>query len=114
MRNVNIHHVSSIYGDVEYKSVRDLKGAGALLRTGIFQNLAISFTVLGLPTRMSGTFISIDLDTGAPIDMSSSEHFDRLCGMWFVLGVIHNYSDEVYTNDITAIKIYRYQKIINK
>jgi len=106
---LNTRPVFSLYGDSETSSLRIPDGFHRLLYNGLFQNTCINFTVPGLPIRESGRFIAIDRQSGSP----ANQFDDKACGQWFVINVIHNIVNGVYTNNITAIKIHRYQEIQN-
>ena len=108
--NRNVLPVFSLYGGEEEGQFRQIDGLHELLRIGLFQNTAISFRVLGLPLRQSGFFISIDYPDGAV----KSDYTDRLCGQWFVLSVVHMFEAGIYINEITAVKLYRYDKLDKK
>jgi hypothetical protein len=105
--NYNINPVYSLYGSSADVQSRNPDGLHNLLRTGLFQNTCISFTVPGLTMREPGKFIAIDRPEGS-MDGSFD---DKLCGQWFVINVIHTFSNGAYYNNITAIKIHRFQGI---
>lgn len=72
-----------------------------IYKSFIFDNSAIVFTVLGNPYRKPGTFIAINTDVDTKTDLSSSVQ-----GYWFVIGVKHIFQHEIYTNEITAVKLF--------
>jgi hypothetical protein len=99
----NTRPVFSLHGDNEL--LRQTDGIHKLLRTGLFQNTAINFRTLGLTNREPGRFIAIDKTEG--VEQGSFE--DKFFGQWFVINVRHIIESEIYYNDITAIKIHRFQ-----
>jgi hypothetical protein len=108
--NLSINPVYSLYGNKDTPEIRNPDGFHKLLRTGLFQNTAINFTVPGLTMREPGKFIAIDRPEGTPTgDIASVD--DKLCGQWFVINVVHTISNGAYYNNITAVKIHRYQSI---
>jgi hypothetical protein len=95
----------SLYGSDPI--LRNPEGIHNLLKTGLFQNSCIVFTVPGVTTRKSGRFIGIDLKGGSP----SSVYADKFFGQWFVISVNHVFLKGQYYNVITAVKIHRNQSI---
>lgn len=104
-KKLTINPVYSLYGNSTDKALRFPDGIHNLLRTGLFQNTCINFTVQGLTMREPGTFIAIDRPQGSK-DFTVD---DKLCGQWFVINVIHTISNGAYYNNITAVKMHRYQ-----
>ena len=104
-KKLTINPVYSLYGNSDDKASRFPDGVHNLLRTGLFQNTCINFTVQGLTMREPGTFIAIDRPHGSK-DFTVD---DKLCGQWFVINVIHTISNGAYYNNITAVKMHRYQ-----
>jgi hypothetical protein len=87
--------------------IRQSDGLQKLLWVGIFQNACINFRTLGLPNRNPGQFIAIDKTDG--VDSGAFE--DKFFGQWFVINVKHVFETEMYYNDITAIKIHRFDNL---
>ena len=108
--NFSINPVYSLYGNKDTPEIRNPDGFHKLLRTGLFQNTAINFTVPGLTMREPGKFIAIDRPEGTPTGAIASVD-DKLCGQWFVINVVHTISNGAYYNNITAVKIHRYQSV---
>jgi len=104
-QNKNVRAVFSPYGD--NLLIRQSAGLQKLLYIGLFQNAAINFRVLGLTLREPGRFIAIDRTEG--VDRGDFE--DKFYGQWFVVNVKHIFESEIYYNDITAVKIHRYQEL---
>jgi len=110
LSNSNIAPTFSLYGDNLLEGItttidRNPEGFHRLLKTGLFQNTAINFTVPGLTIRQAGKFIAIDRVNGS----EDSTLDDKLCGQWFVINVMHSFAGGVYYNNITAVKIHRYK-----
>ena len=57
--------------------------------------------------REPGTFIAIDRPEGSKDNTID----DKLCGQWFVINVMHTITNGAYYNNITAVKINRYQPL---
>lgn len=100
---LNTRPVFSLHGDNPL--LRQTDGIHRLLHTGLFQNTAINFRALGLTNREPGRFIAIDKTEG--VEQGSFE--DKFFGQWFVINVRHVIESEIYYNDITAIKLHRFQ-----
>jgi hypothetical protein len=95
----------SLYGDNPL--IRQSAGLQKLLYIGLFQNAAVNFRTLGLTLREPGRFIAIDRTEG--VDTGDFE--DKFYGQWFIVDVKHIFESEIYYNDITAIKIHRFQEL---
>jgi hypothetical protein len=104
---LNTRPTFSLYGDLPL--LRQTEGLHKLLRTGVFFNTAVNFRVLGLTNREPGRFIAIDKTSGA----ESGDFEDKFYGQWFVINVRHIIESEIYYNDITAVKIHRFQPLAN-
>ena len=104
--NTNIKPTFSLYGDEEDFSVRQSDGLKKMLYCGLFQNACINFKTLGLSFREPGRFIAIDKTEG----VDSGDFPDKFYGQWFVINVRHVFESEAYYNDITAVKIYRFDE----
>lgn len=100
---INIFPEFSLYGDDPI--IRQKKGIGDLLYTGLFQNACICFKTLGLPLRQSGTFIGIDKTDGCP----DNDYNNKLYGQYFVARVDHIFEAGTYVNVIYAIKLHRFK-----
>jgi hypothetical protein len=103
----NIEPAFSLYGDDndDDKKLRQLPGIQKLLNLGVFQNAAVNFRTLGLTSREPGCFVAIDKTEG----VTSGDFEDKFFGQWFVLDVKHVFEAGAYYNDITAVKLHRYQ-----
>lgn len=106
-QNKNLTPAFSLYGDSSNDDIimRQLPGIQKLLYLGVFQNACINFRTLGLTHREPGRFIAIDKTQG----VESGPFEDKFFGQWFVINVKHIFETEIYYNDITAIKIHRFQ-----
>ena len=103
-QKVNMFPAFSLHGDNEY--VRQKKGIGNLIYTGLFQNACICFKVLGLTVRESGTFIGVDRIDGS----EDNDYNNKLYGQYFVVKVDHVFEAGAYTNVIWAIKLHRFKE----
>ena len=102
--NKNVNPRFSLAGDNPV--IRQKTGLHRLLYYGLFQNAAINFRTLGLSFREPGRFIAIDKTEG----VEDGDFEDKFYGQWFVINVKHIFESEIYYNDITAIKIHRFQE----
>jgi len=93
----------SLYGDSDQTAIRQTEGIHHLLKLGIFLNTGINFRAKGLSIRQAGVFIGIDKPSG--LQQSTD---DKLLGQYFVIDVKHVFEGEAYYNDITAVKIHRF------
>jgi hypothetical protein len=73
-------------------------------RSFIFDNSAITFRTTGSPYRNPGTFILIN-------DDNTPDGKESPTGYWFVISVKHIFENEIYQNEITAVKFYNKLKI---
>jgi len=104
-KNKNINSNFSCYGDNPL--IRQSNGIQKLLYLGVFQNACINFRSLGLTSRKPGRFIAIDKTDG----VDSGVFEDKFYGQWFVIDVKHIFETELFYNDITAIKIHRFDTL---
>jgi hypothetical protein len=104
-KNKNIVPSFSLNGDDPI--IRQSDGLHKLLWIGVFQNACVNFRTLGLPNRSAGQFIAIDKTEG--VETGAFE--DKFFGQWFVINVKHVFETEFYYNDITAIKIHRFDNL---
>jgi hypothetical protein len=95
----------SLHGDDA--DIRQHTGLTKLLKTGLFLNTAINFRTLGLTSRQAGRFIAIDKTQG----VDPGDFPDKFYGQWFVINVKHIIESEIFYNDITAVKIHRFDKM---
>jgi hypothetical protein len=102
--NRDVHPQFSLHGDDP--DIRQHTGLTKLLKTGIFLNTAINFRTLGLTSRQAGRFIAIDKTQG----VDPGDFPDKFYGQWFIINIKHIIESEIYYNDITAIKIHRFNK----
>ena len=71
-----------------------------ILKSGLFLNQCLNFIVRGSTFRQANVFIGLDRKA-SQIDSNFDE---KLLGQWFVTKVIHQFTADGYTNNITAIK----------
>lgn len=95
----------SLYG--EDPILRQCDGIKKLLYTGLFQNACINFRAPGLTSRQIGRFVAIDRTEG----VESTPFNDKFYGQWFIISLKHIFQGELYYNDITAIKVHRFNKL---
>ena len=69
-----------------------------MLRSFIFDNSSITFKTVGSPYRKPGMFILLNEDK--PDDEAKSAP----TGYWFVISVKHIFENDIYQNEITAVK----------
>jgi hypothetical protein len=105
LKNRSLFPKFSVYGDSDDPASRLPYGLQNLLKTGLFQNTCIVFTVPGLSFREPGRFIGIDRVTGSSNDNPVD---NKLCGQWFVINVKHIIAVGMYYNTITAVKVHRH------
>jgi hypothetical protein len=70
-----------------------------LYKSFIYDNTAVVFRTLGNPYRKPGSFIRIN--GGRQGDKNSSVN-----GFWFIIGIKHIFENDIYNNEITAVKIF--------
>jgi hypothetical protein len=104
--NRNIKTTFSVFGDEEDYGLRQSSGLQKLLYAGLFQNACINFKTLGLSFREPGRFIAIDRTEG----VDSSDFENKFYGQWFVINIKHVFESEIYYNEITAVKIHRFDQ----
>jgi len=76
----------------------------ALMKSFIYDNTAITFTVQGNTYREAGKFIRIkskDLNDG-----SSDPETKSVDGYWFILSVKHIFKGDFYTNEYVCVKLH--------
>lgn len=100
----NIQLVSSVYSG---QPMQQFEGVHHIIYNCVFQNTCINFDIIGQTYRVPGTFISIDRPSGSDI---TSTFDTRFCGQWFVIKVIHHFTQAQYYNNITAVRVHRYTK----
>lgn len=86
------------YGATKLDRFPDARNA--LLKSAIYLNGCLNFTVPGSTFRRTNVFIGLDRVTGA-IDADFDE---KLLGQWFPIKVTHEFTQTNYTNNITAVK----------
>lgn len=82
------------------KTNRISEGRSVLLKSFVMLNQYINFTVKGMSHRTSGRFITIDRQNAY-----TSNYFDkRFLGQWLTTEVVHMFMDDVYYNNVSAVK----------
>jgi len=102
---INTRPVFSLHGDDP--DIRQSAGLSKLLKTGLFLNTAINFRTFGFTSRQSGRFIGIDKPDGE----DQGAFPDKFYGQWFTINVKHIIEGGIYYNDITAVKIHRFDNL---
>jgi len=93
--------------DGDNPNIRQSAGLQKLLKLGVFENAAVNFRTLGLPFREPGRFIAIDKLNGS----ESGEFEDKFYGQWFIIDIKHIFEAELYYNEITAVKVHRFDTL---
>ena len=65
----------------------------------IYDNTAISFKVTGSPHRKPGFFIMLN-------DTKKKNDENELTGYWYIISVKHIFENDIYTNEIVAVKFF--------
>ena len=97
--------VNSVYSYGATKIDRYPEARTSILRSALFLNSSINFSVPGITYRRPNTFMGIDRIQNT-VDASFD---DNLLGDWFVYKVVHRFDANTYTNDITAVKMHSYK-----
>ena len=71
-----------------------------ILKTGLFLNQCLHFVVPGSTIRKCNRFVGLDRQIGA-IDADFDEKF---LGQWYLIKVVHEFTQNTYINNITAVK----------
>lgn len=103
LQNTKINPIFSVRNDV---AAVQAKGLGKLLYDSLFLNQCLHFDVQGATMRRSGRFVAIDRQT------FSDNNLDyKLCGQWFMTKIHHNFINDMYMNEVIAIKIHSYDNL---
>lgn len=94
--------VHNIYSLASTATDRLADGRNEILKAALLLNQCIVFRAKGMSFRTAGRFIGIDREVGA----TQNEYDNKLLGQWFVINVKHILVDEVYVNEITAVKVH--------
>lgn len=86
-------------GLIEDYALERLSVARETLKSALLLNDSVYFECLGLPNRSDGHFIEIQSDTD-----TEGIWEDRFLGTWLTMAVTHNIKDNVYKNQILAVK----------
>lgn len=93
----NMSYNMNINSNKESPSVYTIKAM--LMRSFIFDNTALVFRLPGNVYRKPGHFILINSDT-------ASDKENSVIGYWYVIGVKHIFTNNIYTNEIVAVKLH--------
>ena len=93
----NMSYNMNINSNKESPSVYTIKTM--LMRSFIFDNTALVFRLPGNVYRKPGHFILINSDT-------ASDKENSVIGYWYVIGVKHIFTNNIYTNEIVAVKLH--------
>ena len=105
----NVKPQYSLYGGNEPEDFisRQKDGIQKLLKLGVFQNSCLFFRTLGSTNRETGRFITIDKEVG----VEENSFNDRFYGQWFIINIKHIIENGIYYNEITAVKLHRFQPL---
>ena len=81
-------------------------GLGKLLYNSIFLNNCIVINVDGATIRRTGRFIGLDR-----LSFSDDKFDYKLCGQWLTTKVSHNFFHNMYTNEVTGVKMHSYDTL---
>ena len=99
----NIKNVFTISS--ESQTQRFSFGRNEILYSALFLNNCIRFRTKGVTSRQAGQFISIQRHNTVP-----DNYFDdKNLGIYLVIRVEHVFSEQIYYNEIFAVKTYNYQ-----
>jgi hypothetical protein len=83
-------------------------GTNTVLKSFVFDNLAVVFRVKGQPYRKPNRFISLNPQQ---LDKKSGDKFneknkEEISGYWYVVSVNHIFENGNYFNEFTCVKLY--------
>ena len=93
-----------VYSFGSTKAERYPEARNSILRSALFLNSCITFSVPGLSYRRPSVFVGIDRAQNSVDD----SYDDNLLGEWFIHRVVHRFDQGMYTNDITAVKMHSF------
>ena len=79
----------------------------SILRSALFLNSCITFSVPGLTFRRPNVFVGIDRMQNTVDD----PYDNNILGEWFVYRVVHRFDQGMYTTDITAVKMHSFNDV---
>jgi hypothetical protein len=94
--------VNTVYSYSGDKIARLADSRNLMLYSAIFLNTSLNITVPGSPIRQATSFISIEESKPG----SRDEFKNKLLGQWFVYKVIHKFTADDYSNNITAVRVH--------
>jgi len=101
-QKTNALTLKNVYSQNADKVSQLAESRNFLLAAAVFFNASLSFTAGGSPIREAGTFISLESQTPAV----ASEFTSKLLGQWLVYKVTHSFTENDYTNNITALRLH--------
>jgi hypothetical protein len=84
-------------------------GTNSVLKSFVFDNLAVVFRVKGQPYRKPNRFISINPINPSQQDKKlgdESKNKEEISGYWYVVSVSHIFESGNYFNEFTCVKLY--------
>ena len=103
----NAYIIKQAYSYQRDKVARYADSRNLLLKSFLFLNQALVFTVPGTTFRKSNVFIGVDRNQSTIIN-----NFDyKLLGQWFTSKVVHSFTETDYSNTIYAVKIHTDDKL---
>lgn len=94
--------VNNVFSYAPDKTSQLADSRNLMLMALIYLNSSINFEAPGSTIRQSTSFIAIQDGKKTPRD----EFRNKLLGQWFVYRVIHKFTNDEYTNNITAVRIH--------
>jgi hypothetical protein len=73
-----------------------------MLKDFVFLNQSLTFLTYGLTVRTPGKFVSIESINSNEL---KNAFWDRFLGQWLIINVKHIFRKELYTNQVTTVKI---------
>jgi hypothetical protein len=94
--------VKQAYSFQRDKVARYADSRNLLLKSMLFLNQSLAFTVPGTTYRQANCFIGIDKNQN-----TIANNFDnKLLGQWYVNKIVHTFTDEKYTNTLYTVKLH--------
>ena len=81
-------------------------GTNSVLKSFVFDNLAVVFRVKGQPYRKPNRFISINPPQGDKELGDAFKNKEEISGYWYVVSVNHIFENGNYFNEFTCVKLY--------
>ena len=84
-----------------------LNSRNTVLKKALLGGPALMFSIIGMPNRRAGRFISVDRQN----PYIENDYDSKLLGQYFVTQVTHRFSNSGYVNNILGVKPYFYNKV---